>query len=253
MDFFVSTQDQLKQLNKTETELFEYVIKNMYLVKEMSIQRFAAERFLSTSTIFRFVQKLGFSGYTEFINSLLVTVHSQTTPQIPEAIQKNEYGGEYLDNLMESVRVMAPKRVEEVLGVLRKRPDIYILTDGSTHTIGQYYERMLIGLGFRAYFPEVLYHRQHLAQHIGDGDLVIALSYSGSDPELIQFIETVFLKAKPYLMSITRAENNVLQGLSDTNFYVFADEITMNGMDLTSAVPMLMILEQLIYTYLGER
>lgn len=253
MDFFLKTQDVLQELNKTETELFEYVIKNMQTVKDMSIQRFARERFLSSSTIFRFVQKLGFSGYTEFINSLLVTVHQQDISQMPEAIQKSDYRAEYLDNLMETVRVIAPKRIAEIVAVLKQKPNIYILTDNNSHTIGQYYERMLIGLGFRTYFPEVAYHRQHLVHHIGSDDLLIALSYSGKEPELISFVEEVFLKAKPYLLSVTGAENNLLQNLSDTNFYVFADKIEINGMDLTSGVPMLMILEQLVYAYLGER
>ena len=35
--------------------------------------------------------------------------------------------------------------------------------------------------------------------------------------------------------------------MSDVNFYVFADEIEMNGINLTSQVAMLMILELLVY------
>lgn len=253
VDFFEKTQDKLRSLNQTERGLYEYVVKNMQGVKDLSIQAFAKERFLSTTTIFRFVQKLGFQGYTDFINSLLVTTHVQGAQEISPALGQGKYWEEYLDNLMESVRVMSSKKMGEVLGKLEEKPPIYILTDHNSHAIGQYYERLFIGLGFRAYFPEAPYHTQHLVNHIKEEDLIIALSYSGEDTVLLDFIQRVFLKVRPYLLSVTRAENNLLQGLSDTNFYVFADEIHQGGLDLTSGVPMLVVLERLVYAHLNRQ
>ena len=48
-----------------------------------------------------------------------------------------------------------------------------------------------------------------------------------------------------------RADNNLLESLSDTNFYVFVDEVQVPGMDLTSGVAMLMIMELLMYEYIS--
>ncbi|MCL2373388.1 MAG: MurR/RpiR family transcriptional regulator [Defluviitaleaceae bacterium] len=249
IDFFQATADKLGSLNKTERQLFEYVVKNMAQVKGLSIQKFAAGQFLSTTTIFRFTQKLGFSGYADFINSLLVTSHSQSDATLPDVIIGGSYSEMYLKNVMESVRVMPPAFVEKVINVLRRHPNIYILTDDNTFAIGQYSERLFIGLGMRAYFPETAYQLQNLVNHIRSSDMIIALSYSGENRRLIDFIERVYLKERPFLMSITRADNNPLEGLSDANFYVFADEICLQDVDLTSSVPMLMVLEMLIYEY----
>jgi RpiR family glv operon transcriptional regulator len=94
---------------------------------------------------------------------------------------------------------------------------------------------------------------QNLVNRIRSQDMIIALSYSGQDEILIDFIQRVFLKERPYLLSITRADNNPLESLSDANFYVFADQIRVPGMDLTSNVPMLMIIEMLIYEYMSRR
>ena len=69
---------------------------------------------------------------------------------------------------------------------------------------------------------------------------------------LIDLIQRVFLRERPYLLSITRSANNPLENLSDANFYVFADEIHLNALDLTSSVPMVMILELLLYEYLAK-
>ncbi|MCL1787494.1 MAG: SIS domain-containing protein, partial [Defluviitaleaceae bacterium] len=122
--------------------------------------------------------------------------------------------------------------------------------DDNTQTIGQYCERLLIGLGFHAYFPETAYQMRNLVNRVGERDIILALSYTGQDGAMLDFIQRVFLTVRPHLLSITRADNNLLESLSDTNFYVFADEIHVPGMDLTSSVTMLMIVELLIYEYI---
>lgn len=248
-DFFEVTQENIRNLNQTERKLFDYVVKNMHEAKQLSIQKFATKQFLSTTTIFRFTQKLGFSGYSDFINSLLVTAHQQQDV-VPAMIKTEDFRKNYLENALESVRVLSPNHTKEVISLLHKKPRIYILTDDHTHTIGQYCERLFIGLGFHAYFPETAYQRQNLANRIRRQDMIIALSHQGKDAFLIDFIQRVFLRAKPHLISITRADNNPLENLSDHNFYVFTDEINTPHMNLTSSVPMLMTIELLVYEYL---
>jgi len=249
-DFFVATQETIRNLNKTERRLFDYVVKNMDTVKLMSIRELAEKQFLSTATIFRFAQRLGFSGYSDLTNSLLITTHSKQDTVIPNIVMGHGYSEEYLKNAMEAVRVMSPKQVEDVIKLLTNKPHIYILTDDNTHAIGQYCERLFIGLNFHAYFPETAYQKWNLVNRIGSQDMIIALSYSGQDEMMINFIQKVFLTEHPHLLSITRSDNNTLESLSDTNFYIFANEILISGMDLTSSVTMLMILELLIYEYI---
>lgn len=248
-DFFEVTQESSRQLNRTERQLFDFVVKNMDEIKQKSIQKFAAEQFVSTTSIFRFTQKLGFSGYADFINSLIITSHSKKDIEVPEVVIGGNYSEMYLKNAIEAVRVISPQRVADVIKVLERNPHIYILCDDNTHAIGQYCEKLFIGLGFRAYFPEAAYQMQTLVDHIHDQDMIIALSYSGQDRLLVDFIERACLKERPYLMSITRSDNNILESLSDANFYIFAEEIRLHGIDLTSSVPMLMILELLAYEY----
>jgi len=251
-DFFETTREAVLNLNKTERQIFDHVVKNMDKVKDMSIQKLASDWLVSTTTIFRFTQKLGFTGYADFINSLLFTSYNQQNAVLPDVIAGRNYNEEYLKNAMEAVRVMSPQFVEKVISALTKDPDIYILADANTHAIGQYCERLFIGLGLHAYFPEAAYQVQNLANHIKSRDMIIALSYSGRDAMMLDVIERIFLKEKPYLMSVTRADNNPLESLSDANFYIFAEEIRLHGMDLTSSVPMLMILELIAYEYIAK-
>jgi len=250
-DFFTSTQETMRNLNKTERRLFEYVVKNMDTVKKMSIRELAESQFLSTATIFRFAQRLGFSGYSDFTNSLIVTAHTQANSNLPDIVMGRNYREEHLKNIIETVRVISQNQVDEVVKLLLKKPNIYILTDDNTHTIGQYCERLFIGLNFHAYFPETAYQKRNIVNRIQSNDMLLAFSYTGQGTVMIDFIKRVFLKEKPYLLSITRAENNPLESLSDVNFYAFADEIQIDGMDLTSNIALIIVAEMIIYEYIA--
>ncbi len=251
-NFFETTNKYLSQLNATERSLFDYVVKNMDDVKSMSIQKFAKINFLSTTTIFRFTQKLGFSGYADFQKSLIITSYDNEKSQIPTVVNRKSYSEEYLKNVMETIRVMPDSKIIMLKEYLSKNPSVYIICDENTNDIGRYCEKLFMGAGLRTFFPEVSYQLNSVYDHICDEDLVIALSFSGNDGVHIRAVEKIFHKNKPFLVSITRADNNILQNMSNINFYVFADEIGINGLDLTSKVSMIMILELLIYDKITE-
>jgi RpiR family glv operon transcriptional regulator len=246
-DFFEATQGAVERLNATERKLFEYVVKNMGQVKDLSIQRFAREQYLSTTTIFRFAKKLGFTGYTDFINSLLVTEHRMAAANVPSVVRRRAYADEYLKNVVEAVRVMPTEKVARVVEVLRDQVAVYILCDSNASELGRYCEKLFLGIGRKTYYPEVGYQVVAMMDLIQSGDLLIVLSYSGEDPALVETVERLFLDRRPFLMSITRADNNSIQNMSDVNFYMFADEIESHGINLTSQIAMLMILELIVY------
>ena len=253
VDFFKITSHNVPQLNNTERQLYEYVLRNMDTVKELTIQKFAKNHFLSTTTIFRFTQKLGFSGYSEFINSLLITASLRRQVEIPNVITKKSYSEEYLKNVVEAVRVMPEKKIKQVHSILDKKPNIYIMTDESAHDIGRYCEKIFVGIGMTVYFPETGYQIQAMLDRIENDDLLIVLSYSAREPALLEAIDRIFSRKKPFLLSITRADNNSIQNISDVNFYIFVDEVVMNNVNLTTQVPILMLLELLIFEYIASK
>ena len=50
MDFYSYTSERLDRLSNTERNVFNFVIKNMHQVKNMSIRELAAECYVSTTT-----------------------------------------------------------------------------------------------------------------------------------------------------------------------------------------------------------
>ncbi len=249
-NFFEATYANLSKLNDTERALFDYVVKNISRVKQLSIQKLASECFLSTTTVFRFTQKLGFEGYSDFVSALLVTDFAVPSPTVPPVFRAKRYSEEYLKNIYEAVRVMPEPHIRRVTAKLSERPDVYILADGHSADIGRYAERLFLSLGLRAYFPEADYQFVHVYNNIKDADVLVALSFTGKNQTVVSALEQIMSRHKPFLLSLTRADNNIVQNMSDVNFYVFADEVIHGGIELTSRVAMLTILELLVYEHL---
>jgi RpiR family glv operon transcriptional regulator len=252
VDSFEAAEKALPRLNQTERTLFDYVVKNMDKVTRMSIHKLAADRHLSTTTIFRFTQKLGFAGYTDFLNSLLVTSYNRPEAKIPDVLRRKAYAEEYLKNVMETVRVMPADKVAKVLEVLERVPSVFILPDEHASDIGRYCEKLFMSLGLRVHRCEARHQVTAMLDLICAGDLLVALSYTGEDAPLIRTIERVFQSKRPFLLSVTRADNNAVQNMSDVNFYVFADEVEFHGINLTTRASMIMVMELLVYGKTAE-
>lgn len=54
------------------------------------------------------------------------------------------------------------------------------------------------------------------------------------------------------LISITGADNNIIQNMSDINLYIFTDEIEMNNLDITSRISTIAIMELILYQYMED-
>jgi RpiR family glv operon transcriptional regulator len=75
--------------------------------------------------------------------------------------------------------------------------------------------------------------------------------YEGEDDELIQLIQNLKSNTQfASLVSITGANNNTIQNMSDENLYLFTDELKINSVDMTSHVSLIVIMELLLYQYL---
>lgn len=254
MDFFEISSKHLEELTQNERGLFDYVIKNMNTLKNRSIREVAAECFVSTTTFLRFVRKIGFSGYSEFITVLKFTALEE--PEINESpfvVEQKQYREEYLKNLIESVRVMESAKIVRICEVLKRKPRIVLLAKGLSKNVAYYTQFLYSVSGFDVLFPRDSQYRGITVQKIKPDDLVFVFNYEGHDRELVQMIETLRMRdQRPLIVSITGADNNMIQNMSDINLYIFTDEIEINGVDLTSRISIIALMELILYQHMEE-
>lgn len=252
MDFFEQANPRLPQLNANERKLFDYVVHNIREMPSCSIRKMAQDNYVSTTTIVRFVKKLGFEGYRDFQNSIYVTLHSIDKTEVPAALRQKAYSEEYLKNIIESVRVLTPASIEKFKAALRPGVNIYFFGEELDREPAHYAYRLFTMLGYPTYFPTDGYEVHSMLSHLKDEDILFLFSLTGESKGAIQIVEQARLKCKPLVASITWSGNNSLQNLSDLDFYLFADKLVYQGYDLTSRISMLAIVETLAYHLLSS-
>ena len=247
MDFFQRTSEHATDLSMTEKELFNFATRNLQIVKSMTIREFASTCFVSTATVLRFARKLGFTGWSDFQEAVRETEENSRKLMIPNIVQKDNYRDNYLKNIIEAVKVITDEKISKFDQIMSRYPKIYILGKGLSADIAKYFYRVLKVIGYDAEFPQNDYEINSVVRRIKREDVLLVLTYSGENKEVILNIEKIFSVATPTIISITRADNNVIQNMSDLNFYVFADEMSYDGMDVTSRCGMIAIIETLLY------
>lgn len=251
MDFFEIANQNLSKLNNNERILFEYVVQNIHSVQDMSIRTFAENCYVSTTTIIRFVRKLGFDGYRHFTNVLRVTCHSMDEHVIPGILEKNTYSEEYLKNIIESVRVLTQKDINLFISCLQKDVTIYFLGCGLSKVTAYYAYYIFTVMAYKTYLPQQSFEIDSMLKNIQDNDVIFVFSISGDSPEIINIIERAHMKCKPIVASITWSGNNLLQNLTDIDFYVFSDQVKYNNTDITSRISMIAIVELIAYNLIS--
>lgn len=252
MTFYEQTSANLPRLSPSEQNIFNYVIKNLHLVKDMSIRELSAACFASTTTLFRFVKKLGFEGYADFQEAVRRTEQESRMIQIPSIVHDDRYRDSYLKNVVEAVKVITDEKIEKFNAIMGVNPHVYILAEGLSREVGHYFVRLLTTVGFSVEMPVEEYELASVLRRVKRDDVLLVLSYTGDNRNVIHEMERILAIATPAIISFTRADNNVIQNMSDLNFYVFADEIDYKGIDVTSRCGMIAIMETLLYKRLAR-
>lgn len=253
MDFYEVASEKASELSKTEQELLQYTLKNLHLMKKMSIREFAGKCFVSTATVFRFVRKLGFEGYSEFQEIIAQTEKESRDNRIPKAVTRVDYKDSYLKNIIEAVKVVSSEKAVEFSNLMSRFPVIYIMAEGLSREVANYMYRILTIAGYKVSVPIEDYEIKAMRHKISKDDVIMVLSYTGDNKSVLRGLDEVLAVATPTIVSFTRADNNVIQNMSDLNFYIFADQMSFEGNDITSRCGMIAIFETLMYQCLSGK
>lgn len=255
MNFFEIVNAHLSDLTPNEQKLFDYVVAHMDQIKNQSIREVAGETFVSTATFLRFVKKIGFSGFSEFVTVLKFTLinRKEADQPTPFTVKQSDYREEYLKNVTESVRVIQPDKLHQVVEKLAQHPDVYFFAKGVSKHAVSYIDYLYAMAGFKTHYPQDHDYRRLALSQVDEQALVFILTYAGDDGEMLDIMsQLVKRQPKPLLVSITEPDNNTIQNLSDLNFYIFTDDVRVNGTDISSRISTMAIMELVLYQYVED-
>ncbi|MDH6365393.1 DNA-binding MurR/RpiR family transcriptional regulator [Enterococcus sp. PF1-24] len=230
------TTNNLKKLNDLEMDIYEYVITNKEIVPSMRIRDLAKAVNVSTTTILRFCNKLGCSGFTEFKIKLQLELETGNTVNVQSDIQLT------IANLERLAVSGIDEKILEASEILSAAKNIVFLGMGSSAILCKYAVRSLFSFGIIASYVDDPYYPLNV--DFPEETVFIIVSVSGDTPDVVQFINN-FKKKHGKVISITNYTNNTISRLSDLNisYYVHPEFIGMSN--ITTQVSVIYILESL--------
>lgn len=200
-------------LNENDMLIWKYIQTNKKECCEIAIEDLAKKCCISRTTISRFTQKLGFSGFREFKLHLKMEWEQE---QIKTEILLNDV----CDNYKKCIQFMNETDLQDICRHIYYAKRLFAFGTGETqHAVAQMLKRMFMNA--KRFFV-TLYGKTELTmaiEDLDDKDVVIIISLSGETELAVQAAKK--LKSKGvYTVSITRLSDNTLARLCSKNLYI---------------------------------
>lgn len=203
--------------SNTDDSIAKFVLNNKDKVGHMGINEVAQKSFTSKSSVLRFSQKLGFSGYSEFKNYI-----KRENARKMDVQESQELYDLALSNIEETIDYLKNVDLHSIYEALDECKNIYILSTGAAQ-VNQANELqrlfMLIGRPVHI-LPGSIYSNEYrrIIENVELDDLIFVLSLSGENLNIDGILDIPKVKGAKTI-SLTNFKSNSLAGKADFNLY----------------------------------
>lgn len=250
----VFDKQDVNSFSSVEVEIYKYIVNNLDKVIFMRVRDIALNANVSSTSVFRFIKKLGFSSFPEFKLYLKSNLSNKTNQETTTALTLSQRMSDLTArNFHPDIEYQLEQAAKKILDA----DCILFLGMGASGSIADYASRKFANLD---YFSLVI---QDLTYPISSilkenlNSIVISLSVSGETKELTEAVAGIQKKSNVFTYGITAGKNSSLSRVCDYPIeYVIEEERKNIFFDLSSQMPVVLILETIfgyVYQYKLEQ
>lgn len=234
------------KLNSTDISVLTYVTEHSDEVIGMGIEALAKACFTSKSTVLRLVQKLGFSGYSDF-RSYIKWESTNSKPKDDYRDRMDIVQGD-LRQTFRGIR-SSTDIVTIARAIARSRTVVIFGTGEAQRYCARELQRNFMELGVYLFYAGAHEELYMLAKTLGPEDLVIFISLSGGTKKLDEALRIIKVRGVT-TASITNLQTNDLAERCDYNAYAICTPVRVNGFEHSSFISYYAVIESLYFHYL---
>lgn len=236
--------EKYRMLTEMEKQLFRYVLSEPHTISRLSIDELSQQTHVSTSSISRFTQKLGFSGFREFKYFL-----QQEAQQISEGTSNYLDGDFLLEDLQRTKRLFQQAEVERVVHWLSQENLIYCYGTGTAQKIvAEDFARKMLFCGKLVVPIGANRELEFAAHNVHAGDVLMIFSLSGSVSKILPSVE-LFKQKGAKIVGFCQLGQNILTELADFTFFFQTQTLGYDRQELISFLPLNYLTELLQLAY----
>jgi DNA-binding MurR/RpiR family transcriptional regulator len=244
MSILVKIAATLDQMSPGDRQIGQFIVKSPEQVLRLSSASLATETGTSQSSIVKFSQKLGFTGYSDL--KLAVSEAKAQRQEIPDelihgtiqagdtySIVAKKLIGSKLLSIQQTLHVNKEKDIRKALDLLNKAQRVHLVGVGASSLVARDFSYKLLKLGRNVQYDSDSHIQMANASTLGSKDVLFALSHSGASIETVRIAE-VAKRCEAKVIGMTRVAKNPLQQLADVRLFTVADEEKVRSSAITA-------------------
>lgn len=239
----------MPQLTPLEARVVEMILGRRDFDETMPLRRIALDAGVSEAMIVKIAKKLGFSGYREF-RAGVADYGRQPTADVHQELSPDDTGAEIAQKvfrtsihaLEETLSILDPEafeRAAELIFAARQR-DLYGI--GGSAQIARDVAHKFLRIGVRTSVFDDTHMMLMSAALLGDGDVAIAFSHSGSTTAVIEALELARRRGARTI-ALTNYANSPLARVADVVLCSTAQGSPLLGENAAARIAQLIILD----------
>ena len=210
-----------QNLTATDMIIWKYILNHRVQMRRISIHELAKECCVSSTTVVRFAQKLGFDGFSDLKSSLK---HEESLGSVScQDMYKS------LENFYsKTVSSLMKRNYDNASRLMHEANRVFIFSSGYVQSnVAEELKRLFLYDNVLIYNIRGRDEFYSILKNANKDDLFIIVSLSGESHLVTEFSLQLSLKGVP-LISITRLHENTLASRSTENLYVFSEQFELN-------------------------
>ncbi|RCX00865.1 MULTISPECIES: MurR/RpiR family transcriptional regulator [Kosakonia] len=215
-----------ESLTRAEYRVLAHLTEHPLLVGNITVRELAQAMFVSTATIIRLCQKLGFSGYSEFIwhckQRLADTPH--ITGPHSEPAELPAAFAQFMANYQRTFQWVSAEKRQHFAALLHEQESFFLYGAGFSYLFAEYLTKKLQVLGKTAFISGPGDSRNIFLSNAARYQVFIAVSRSGETEQVLdkaRIARTVGMT----VVAFTRASVNPLAEMADIHFALYDEAV----------------------------
>ncbi len=244
MSVLVKIEATLDTMSPGDRQIGQYIVERPEQVLRLSSAALATETGTSQSSIVKFSQKLGFSGYSDL--KLAVSEARARRQEIPDGLIHGtiQAGDDYpvvlkklvgskLMSIQQTLQVNREQDIHQALELLTTAQRINLIGVGASSLVARDFSYKLQKLGHNVQYDGDVHIQMANASTLGTGDVLFALSHSGASAETVKIAQ--FAKERgAKVVAAARVAKNPLHAIADIRLFTVADEEKVRSSAITA-------------------
>ena len=203
----------MQELNDTDMAIWKYILQHRAEARHISIHELARACAVSSTTIVRFAQKLGFDGFGE-----LKAVMKMEEPA--KAFYREDVLQDLRDFYSQTSAKVFKRNFDSASRLMHEANRVFAFASGYVQSnVVQELKRLFFYDNVLIYEINGYEEFRAIARSLTRDDLFVFVSLSGETPLVVDFARQLQLRDVPFI-SITKLHDNTLASLSTVNLYV---------------------------------